>query len=292
MGQYVSPELQQWIREQTASGYKRTDLLKAMIDTGWRENVAAEAIDALLTPVKRRHHAAGSAASRLPERLKVPSLALDGSPLYLDAGDRQVAVLGVVKHPTIVILGDLLSHDECDALIEAARPSMARSKVLDMDNAESKVDSARTSNGTYFERGQNEVLARIEARIARLVSWPVENGEGIQVLQYGPGAEYKPHYDYFDPREPGTATILERGGGQRVATVVMYLSEPTRGGGTLFPDVGFEVGPKKGQGVFFTYDRPHPSSRSLHGGSPVVEGEKWIATKWLREGEFTRRPVD
>lgn len=292
MHQYVSPELQQWIRAQAAAGYNHADLLKAMVAAGWQDSVAAEAIDALLSPVKRRHRKPESAGSRLPERLKVPSLALDGSPLYLDAGDRQVAVLGVVKHPTIVILGDLLSHEECNALIEAARPSMARSKVLEMDNAQSKVDNVRTSNGTYFERGQNEVLARIEARIARLVSWPVENGEGIQVLQYGPGAEYKPHFDYFDPREPGTATLLKRGGGQRVATMVMYLSEPIRGGGTLFPDVGFEVGPKKGQGVFFSYDRPHPSSRSLHGGSPVLEGEKWVATKWLREGEFTQRPVD
>jgi prolyl 4-hydroxylase len=38
--------------------------------------------------------------------------------------------------------------------------------------------------------------------------------------------------------------------------------------------------------VFFNYSRPHPDSRSLHGGSPVISGEKWIATKWLREHRF------
>ena len=59
----------------------------------------------------------------------------------------------------------------------------------------------------------------------------MERGEGIQILHYLPGAEYKPHYDYFDPAQPGTASILRRGG-QRVATLVMYLSEPARGGGT------------------------------------------------------------
>jgi prolyl 4-hydroxylase len=27
-------------------------------------------------------------------------------------------------------------------------------------------------------------------------------------------------------------------------------------------------------------------TRTLHGGAPVTQGEKWVATKWLREGEF------
>jgi prolyl 4-hydroxylase len=38
--------------------------------------------------------------------------------------------------------------------------------------------------------------------------------------------------------------------------------------------------------VFFSYERPHPSTRTLHGGAPVIAGDKWIATKWLREREF------
>jgi prolyl 4-hydroxylase len=38
--------------------------------------------------------------------------------------------------------------------------------------------------------------------------------------------------------------------------------------------------------VFFSYDRPHPATRTLHGGAPVIEGEKWVATKWLRERRF------
>ena len=87
------------------------------------------------------------------------------------------------------------------------------------------------------------------------------------------------------PAEPGTATILKRGG-QRVGTVVMYLNEPEKGGGTTFPSVFFEVAPKRGNAVFFSYERPHPSTKTLHGGAPVIAGEKWIATKWLREGEF------
>ena len=137
----------------------------------------------------------------------------------------------------------------------------------------------------FYTRAENELIARIERRLAQLTRWPVENGEGLQILHYRPGAEYKPHYDYFDPNEPGTPTILKRGG-QRVATIIMYLHEPEKGGGTTFPDVKLEVAPKRGNAVFFSYNRAHPSSKSLHGGAPVIAGEKWIATKWLREGKF------
>ena len=90
---------------------------------------------------------------------------------------------------------------------------------------------------------------------------------------------------YFDPAEPGTPTIVRRGG-QRVGTLVMYLNTPEKGGGTIFPDVQVEVAPQRGNAVFFSYERPDPSTRTLHGGAPVIAGDKWIATKWLREREF------
>lgn len=289
MTQDLTPQLQQWVDEQISAGHSRPELLQTMIISGWESAVARRALQASTAqPPARVPQAAKPVAAgtrEKPPRLKVPRLALDGAPLFLDGGDRQVAVLGNVQNPAITILGGLLSDEECDALIEAARPAMKRSAVLDMATGASQVTEVRTSNGMFFQRGQNEVVARVEARLARLCGWPVENGEGIQILQYGPGAEYRPHYDYFDPREPGTATILQRGG-HRVATVVMYLSEPARGGGTVFPDIGLEVGPRRGNAVFFSYDVPHPDSKTLHGGAPVQEGEKWIATKWLREREF------
>jgi prolyl 4-hydroxylase len=121
--------------------------------------------------------------------------------------------------------------------------------------------------------------------MAELLRWPLENGEGLQILRYGPGAEYLPHYDYFDPDQPGTPAILKRGG-QRVGTLVVYLNTPERGGATIFPDVKLAVAPVKGNAVFFSYERAHPSTRTLHGGAPVIEGEKWVATKWMREGRF------
>jgi prolyl 4-hydroxylase len=196
-----------------------------------------------------------------------------------------VEVLMTLASPRVVLFGNLLSKQECEELMAQARPRLQRSLTVQTDTGGSEVNVQRTSDGMFFERGQTPLIQRLEERIARLVNWPIENGEGLQILHYQPGAEYKPHYDYFDPEHAGSAKILARGG-QRVGTLVIYLNNPVKGGGTIFPDVHLEVAPRQGNAVFFSYERPHPSTRSLHGGSPVIEGEKWIATKWLREREF------
>ena len=281
MTQQITPELRQWIVDQAQAGHSAESVLQSMKASGWDEDVAIEAMESTL----RGHLNQQAVAQGLPPAVKVPEPAVGDSPLYLDGGDRQVAVLGVMALPRVVVFGGLLSDEECDALIALARPRMSRSLTVATKTGGEDVNEDRTSQGMFFQRGENELVKTIEARIARLVNWPIENGEGLQILQYVPGTEYKPHYDYFDPAEPGTPTILKRGG-QRVGTVVMYLSEPEKGGGTTFPSVFFDVAPKRGNAVFFSYERPPPRTKTLHGGAPVIAGEKWIATKWLREGEF------
>lgn len=281
MTQQITPELRQWIIDQAKAGHSAESVLQSMKTSGWDEDVAIDAMETTL----RGHLDAQAVAQGLPPAVPVPEPELADSPLYLDGGDRQVAVLGVLAAPRVVVFGGLLSDAECDELIAAARPRLSRSLTVATKTGGEELNDDRTSQGMFFQRGEIGLVARIEARIARLLNWPVENGEGLQILQYVPGTEYKPHYDYFDPAEPGTPTILKRGG-QRVGTLVIYLNEPEKGGGTTFPDVHFEVAPKRGNAVFFSYERPHPSTRTLHGGAPVIAGEKWIATKWLREGEF------
>ncbi|MDR7150361.1 prolyl 4-hydroxylase [Hydrogenophaga palleronii] len=295
MSQIITIELRQWILEQAAAGHSHDSILAAMVSAGWARDVASHALTNTLpaqqpnppAPVAPEAvQAAEQGGVRVASAVKVPDLDLSRSPRQVDAGDRTIDVLATLTQPRVVVLGGVLSDEECDALIAAARPRMARSLTVQTQTGGEELNPDRTSNGMFFNRGESELITRIEARIARLLNWPVDHGEGIQVLHYHPGAEYKPHYDYFDPAEPGTPTILKRGG-QRLATLVMYLSEPARGGGTTFPDVGLEVAPQRGNAVFFSYDRPQPTTRTLHGGAPVIEGEKWVATKWLRERVFT-----
>lgn len=277
----VTPELRHWIIGQAQANVAAPTLLKSMRDVGWAEDVAMAALESTL----REHLSDIAEQQGLPPAVAVPQPALQSSPARIAVGDRDVDVLVSMALPRLTVFANLLSPEECDALIAAARPRLARSLTVAAHPGGQEVNENRTSSGMFFTRGQNAVVQKLEARIARLLHWPIENGEGLQVLHYPPGAEYKPHYDYFDPAEPGTPTILRRGG-QRVATLVMYLNTPAQGGATLFPHAHMEVAAQRGNAVFFSYARPHPDTRTLHGGAPVLAGEKWIATKWLREREF------
>lgn len=269
--QILTREVLDWMAAQALAGHSEEALFQAMLDAGWNHDSATRALQMLRESLRV---------------LPVPALALPVTGGMVDAGDKWVQVIHQSASPDIVVFASLLSDSECEALIEEARPRLSRSLTVDTRTGGEELNPARTSDGMFYARGETEVVRRVEARIARLLGWPQQNGEGLQVLCYGPGDQYKPHYDYFDPVEPGTPAILERGG-QRVATLIMYLNEPAQGGATVFPFVKFNVLPKRGNAVFFSYPRAHPSSLTLHGGDPVTAGEKWIATKWLREREFT-----
>ena len=287
--QPITPELRSWLAAQVALGRSRKAIFKAMLDAGWQPGSAGHAL--ALSPEENIAFGVPPPKAALPISeiapvVPVPVPVLDAAGVMVNAGDKWVEVIQRQHSPELMVFSNLLSAAECDALIEAARPRLARSLTVDNQTGGEAVHADRSSQGMFFTRSEDAVVQRIEARIARLLNWPVQNGEGLQVLRYPPGAEYKPHYDYFDPAEPGTPAILKRGG-QRVATLIMYLLEPEEGGATVFPDIEFKVAPKRGNAVFFSYAQAHPVSRTLHGGEPVVTGEKWIATKWLREREFS-----
>ncbi len=296
-----TPELRQWIVREISAGAVPDRILNELIGRGFD---AERAVDVMTAALEARLAAArvGSAAGEEPRNtaaqtaapvheptplhrptpLHVPQPLPHDWPACVRALDRDVRVLFSLAHPRIVLFGGLLSGRECDALIADARRHLTVSNVIDMQQGGEHRDAGRTSSGMAFARGATPLIARIERRIAALLKWPLENGEALQILRYEVGQEYKPHYDYVDPAQPGAAPFLARGG-QRVASLVMYLNSPVAGGATSFPDIGLEVAATKGDAVFFSYERPHPSTKTLHGGMPVRAGEKWVATKWLRE---------
>jgi prolyl 4-hydroxylase len=281
--QAVTPELQQWINEHLRVATPPAQIVEGMVAVGWDTALAWQA----LSEAQRAREAAAQAstastastANALPE----PDLAESRNILQIDGHPVRVAL--TLRHPRVVVFEGLLTLDECRGLMAQAEPRLARSETVDNARGGSEVNPARTSDGMFFNRGESPLITRIEARIAALLRWPVSHGEGLQILRYRPGAQYEAHYDYFDPSHAGSKPVLARGG-QRVGTLVIYLAAPARGGGTTFPDAGLEVAPVPGNAVFFSYDRPSPATGTLHGGAPVLEGEKWVATKWLREREF------
>ncbi|KAK4790990.1 hypothetical protein SAY86_031403 [Trapa natans] len=203
--------------------------------------------------------------------------------------------------PRAFVYHNFLTKDECEYLIELAKPRMKKSTVVDSATGKSKDSRVRTSTGTFLARGRDKIIQDIEKRIADFTFIPVENGEGLQVLHYEVGQKYEPHYDYFRD-EHNT-----QNGGQRMATLLMYLSDVEEGGETVFPNAkgnisavpwwdelsecakrGLSIKPKMGDALLFWSMRPDATldESSLHGGCPVIKGNKWSSTKWMRVHEW------
>lgn len=291
MTQVLTAELRSWIVDQVKALTPPEEVLQSLLAAGWNQGLCVQEILRILREIHGTSASEVALARLLPAAVRVPAPLPEGTvPNVVIAGDREVRVIAALREPRVVVFEGLLSPEECDEMIALSRSRLTRSRIVESETGGEQIHEARTSHGMFFHRGENQLCQRIEARLAALCNWPVENGEGLQVLRYNPGAEYKPHHDYFDPDEKGTP-VLTRSGGQRVATIIMYLNNPRAGGSTVFPHAGLDVAPIKGNAVFFSYARPHPSTLTLHGGTPVLEGEKWIATKWLRERRYAEGDV-
>eukprot|EP00873_Tetraselmis_striata_P039995 jgi/Tetstr1/460259/TSEL_005559.t1 len=213
--------------------------------------------------------------------------------------------------PRAYVYHGFLSHEEADHIVALAQPTMSRSSVIDSETGGAKLDGIRTSHGTFLKRKQDDVVADIERRLAIWTKIPEENGEDIQVLRYENGQEYGAHWDWFDDPVKHADQMTA---GNRIATVLMYLSDVEEGGETAFPhgtyvneakqksgqyspcgDEGVAVRPKKGDALLFwdlTPDAKEGDKYSLHAGCPVLRGTKWSATKWIHVRPFNVLPVD
>jgi prolyl 4-hydroxylase len=149
------------------------------------------------------------------------------------------------------------------------------------------VSGQRTSLGMFFQLRENSFIGRLDQRIAEIMNLPPEHGEGLQILYYPAGAGSAPHFDFLLPSNPANQASLARSG-QRVSTLVTYLNEVEGGGETVFPEAGWAVSPVRGNAVYFEYANTlnQLDHASLHASNPVTQGEKWVATKWMRQRPF------
>ena len=265
-------EWQDWI----AGNLERSCDPSSMVDVMVREGRFERSHAAAAVEEAQRGRTAG---------LEMPDI--DTSANSIRTSDRVVEVLLTLRAPRVVLLGNAVSHEECDALADYCTPRLVRSPVVDDVDGTMQMHNSRTSSGVMLQRGETPLVARVESRLAELARWPLERGEGLQIQNYEATNEYRPHFDWFDPELPGPRKHMEHGG-QRLATFVLYLTDVESGGGTVFPAFGLEALPRKGNVIFFhNTDASHAGDRrTLHAGAPVVRGVKTIANKWLRERRY------
>ena len=270
-------EWQIWLRDNVAKGCSDNSILTLMLKNGFKLPVATKALEEMRLGEL-------TLASRVEQAR--PRVAIERNSIVCEDG-HEVRVLTHMKAPYTVYFEHVLTDLECDEMVALSDSQLKDSTVVDMALGTSVPHAHRTSTGCSFKRAESPLIDRIEQRLAFLVNWPVVQGEGLQILRYEKGGEYRAHHDYFDPAYSGSQKHVAEAG-QRVGTVIMYLSDVEEGGGTSMPNIDFEVRPRKGSALFFCnvdeYGEIDPMT--LHAGVPVVKGVKYIATKWLREREF------
>lgn len=208
-----------------------------------------------------------------------------------------VVISETISHnPRVKVFHDFLSADECEALIREGEGGLSPSMVIGKDG-KSESSAARSSSGTFLTT-HSELLRVIERRIARVTMLPVENQEALYLLRYEKGQQYQLHPDYMSTETWPAADLVNRMGGQRVATFLMYLNDVEEGGGTRFAKGGIQVKAKRGQALFWynLYANASVDPNSWHEGLPVEKGIKFVATCWIRVSGFgfrasTERPV-
>ena len=178
-----------------------------------------------------------------------------------------------------------------DAVINLAAPLVQRSQIVDARTGEVRADPMRNSSHvTLGPRQHDHVLEGIERCISRVAGVPTLNGEFLQILRYRLGEEFRPHVDYFNESGAGAYQSLADGG-QRAQTVLMYLNDDYGGGGTCFPSLQLEVKGRRGDMLHFhNLGADGLGHRdSLHAGMPVMAGEKWLLSQWIRRESYPAR---
>jgi|TARA_B110000208_G_scaffold181659_1_gene232632 prolyl 4-hydroxylase len=185
---------------------------------------------------------------------------------------------------------NLLSDEECDKIIEMARPLVKKSTVIGL-KSDNDISDDRTSTNTFIKSQRDPLLTQIDNRIQSIIGINPENYEDLQVVNYKPGQLYNAHWDACDPKKDDRCHADSEKGGLRFATFIIYLNDDMEGGHTEFPLVNKVIQPKKGKGVlFFNLDSDLQGRRELskHAGLPPTKGEKWMCNKWIRLHQYPR----
>ncbi|KAJ8768959.1 hypothetical protein K2173_023954 [Erythroxylum novogranatense] len=202
--------------------------------------------------------------------------------------------------PRALYFPGFATPDQCKAIIDQAKLQLKPSSLaLREGETVESTKGTRTSSGTFISASEDKtgVLDFVERKIAKATMLPRSYGESFNILRYEIGQKYDSHYDAFNPAEYGPQSS------QRLASFLLYLSDVEEGGETMFPFenesniysnyefkrcMGLKVKPKLGDGLLFYSLLPNGTidQTSLHGSCPVTKGEKWVATKWIRDQEY------
>lgn len=176
-------------------------------------------------------------------------------------------------------IDNFLSEEECSELIKISEPKLYNSTITIQNND----TSFRTSSTCDLGFIDNELVKKINLRICEFMQIDDSFSEPMQMQKYLVGQEFKRHTDYFKigfDYEDNAKTQ-----GNRTWTFMIYLNNTEKGGETKFYNINRCFTPKVGQVIFWNNLNLDGTCNmnTLHAGLPIIEGTKYIITKWFRE---------
>lgn len=195
-----------------------------------------------------------------------------GMPAELPAPER------LCDAPEMLRYRRLLTPAECEHLARVGAERLEPGLVTDPRTGKQIADPIRTSFAAVVgPTSEDLVVQALNRRIAMASSTAPEQGEPLQILRYAPGQQYRLHSD-----------ALPRVSNQRIKTALAYLNQGFSGGETSFPELNITIEPGGGDLLVFSNVQAdgEPDWRARHAGLPVVQGVKWLATRWIRAAPY------
>ncbi|KAK7115142.1 prolyl 4-hydroxylase subunit alpha-3-like [Littorina saxatilis] len=196
------------------------------------------------------------------------------------------------RDPYIVLYYDFVTDREADTMVKRAMVKLTRALTGPTPNDFTLKAHRRLGKIAWLRDNSSSVFERVSRRAHQVTGLHTafrpraSFGEDFQVVNYGIGGHYIPHHDYFKTKNAfSVAETYLKDSGDRAATFMIYLGDVSLGGATVFPDLGVGAPPVKNAALFWYNFNPDGlrDPRTLHGGCPVIIGQKWVANKWIHE---------
>ncbi|NWR86231.1 P4HA3 hydroxylase, partial [Furnarius figulus] len=192
--------------------------------------------------------------------------------------------------PYVALYHDFISDAEAETIKGLAGPWLQRSVVASGEKQQKA--EYRISKSAWLKDTADPVVRALDRRIAAVTGLDLRPpyAEYLQVVNYGMGGHYEPHFDHATSRK---SPLYRMKSGNRIATVMIYLSAVEAGGSTVFIHANFSVPVVKNAALFWwnLQRNGNGDGDTLHAGCPVLAGDKWVANKWIHEhGQEFRRP--
>jgi len=195
--------------------------------------------------------------------------------------------------PPVFSIDDFFTSEECQEYMEMTAGDGSDDAVQVLSPTFSAASISRRTSTTWFCRYKG--VPTLLAKAQRLLDVDLSQIEEPQLVRYRTGEEFSWHYDEIPTKQLAN-------GGQRLATLLVYLNDMDEGmgGATIFRDLHVEsrakvgrkaktlsVRPQAGKALLFfpAYKDGRPDVRTLHKGEIASETKK-IAQLWIHEGVY------